>query len=137
MDDTVWFSRHMPAVAPLCPSPKTRGTYKTPTMKRLRKRCNERCYYCGGQLGFRSATIDHIYPRSKGGQSDYHNLALACEPCNQLKGDRTVEEFRTMVAQFFFDGQYTGWVRRVGFNCFGLRFTTPPRVIFYFEERRL
>src|SRR5260221_11464225 len=39
--------------------------------------------------------LDHIVPRSRPGTSGrVSNLALACRPCNQEKGDRTAEEFR-------------------------------------------
>ncbi|RKU21073.1 hypothetical protein C6499_22855 [Candidatus Poribacteria bacterium] len=34
-------------------------------------------------------TIDHIYPRSKGGADDPENLQFLCAACNSTKGDRT------------------------------------------------
>ena len=37
-------------------------------------------------------TIDHIVPRSKGGQNTWSNTACACPPCNQRKGDRDPHE---------------------------------------------
>jgi 5-methylcytosine-specific restriction endonuclease McrA len=38
--------------------------------------------------------LDHIVPRSRRGTSHrVSNLAPACRPCNQEKGDRTAEEF--------------------------------------------
>src|SRR5258705_1056280 len=38
--------------------------------------------------------LDHIVPRSRPGTSHRRsNLAPACRPCNQEKGDRTAEEF--------------------------------------------
>src|SRR5260221_8802683 len=38
--------------------------------------------------------LDHIVPRSRPGTSGrVSNLALACRPCDQEKGDRTAEEF--------------------------------------------
>jgi hypothetical protein len=39
-------------------------------------------------------TIDHIVPRSRGGQTAAGNLCAACFPCNQRKGNRTPEEAR-------------------------------------------
>lgn len=32
--------------------------------------------------------VDHIYPVSKGGKADYHNLITSCNKCNDCKGDR-------------------------------------------------
>ena len=48
------------------------------------------CKYCGKELSFREATIDHIKPKSRGGNSNIKNLCLACYPCNQNKGTRRV-----------------------------------------------
>ena len=53
-----------------------------------------KCFYCGSQLGGfepgvkgKKATIDHVYPKSKGGSDDISNKVLACQECNQRKGD--------------------------------------------------
>lgn len=48
------------------------------------------CEYCRSQARFSSDpfTIDHIKPRSLGGQSIEDNLALSCCGCNQHKGWR-------------------------------------------------
>ncbi|MHB8295093.1 MAG: RNA-guided endonuclease IscB [Acidimicrobiales bacterium] len=54
------------------------------------------CTYCGASgvgKGSVPLNIDHIHPRSKGGSDRVSNLALACIPCNQAKGNRPVEEF--------------------------------------------
>jgi 5-methylcytosine-specific restriction endonuclease McrA len=41
------------------------------------------------------ATIDHRYPRSKGGDPfDPKNMVIACVTCNQKKDDRTEISFR-------------------------------------------
>ena len=44
------------------------------------------CAYCGDDLG-RLATLDHIYPKSKGGLTHRANLVPACFPCNISKSD--------------------------------------------------
>lgn len=64
---------------------------------------NGNCYYCGvgfygfsgmhsdGRTkanGYAKATIDHVKPRSKGGESRLDNYVLACVQCNSTKGDK-------------------------------------------------
>ncbi|MCX5066733.1 HNH endonuclease [Micromonospora lupini] len=51
-------------------------------------RDGRRCGYCSGP----AATVDHILPRSRGGQNTWRNTVSACAPCNQAKGDRTPAE---------------------------------------------
>jgi 5-methylcytosine-specific restriction endonuclease McrA len=52
------------------------------------------CQYCFAQPGRARLTIDHILPRSRGGETRWDNIVTACEPCNRRKGDRTPEEAR-------------------------------------------
>lgn len=56
---------------------------------RLYKRDGHQCTYCGSK---RNLTIDHIIPKSKGGQNTWMNLITSCSTCNRLKGDKTPEE---------------------------------------------
>ena len=49
-----------------------------------------RCVYCGTSSG--RLTLDHVVPRSKGGESVWENVVTACAPCNLHKGDRTLEQ---------------------------------------------
>ncbi|MFZ9629341.1 MAG: HNH endonuclease [Ilumatobacteraceae bacterium] len=46
------------------------------------------CQYCGGYAD----SIDHVVPRSRGGQNTWENVAAACRPCNLRKRDRTPTE---------------------------------------------
>jgi 5-methylcytosine-specific restriction endonuclease McrA len=50
-----------------------------------------RCAYCGASG--RPLQVDHIVPRSRGGTDRLTNLTVACEPCNQAKGNRTAAQF--------------------------------------------
>ena len=36
-------------------------------------------------------TIDHIFPRNKGGENTWENLVAACGECNTKKGDNLLE----------------------------------------------
>ena len=49
-----------------------------------------KCVYCGSAGG--RLTLDHVVPRSRGGDSVWENVVTACAPCNLRKGDRTLEE---------------------------------------------
>ena len=46
---------------------------------------DSRCRYCDRELTERTATIDHIRPRSRGGGNGKRNLTLSCKRCNMLK----------------------------------------------------
>lgn len=49
------------------------------------------CFYCGKFApNPQYLTIDHIYPKSKGGSEGVGNLALVCWLCNQTKGGEVV-----------------------------------------------
>jgi len=52
------------------------------------------CQYCGRRLDSARLTIDHVIPRSRGGQTVWENVLAACDRCNDRKGDRTPEEAR-------------------------------------------
>ena len=51
------------------------------------RRAGNRCEYCQlpAQLQVGGFEVDHILPRSRGGQTDLANLALACPHCNARK----------------------------------------------------
>lgn len=50
-----------------------------------------RCRYCGTEC-FEDLTIDHVFPRSRGGSDNPSNLVVACRSCNSRKSDKTPEE---------------------------------------------
>lgn len=58
--------------------------------KNILRRDNHKCQYCG--RSDLPLTIDHLIPKSKGGQDTWENLVAACIKCNNKKGDRTLEE---------------------------------------------
>ncbi|MER5222402.1 RNA-guided endonuclease IscB [Streptomyces flaveus] len=49
------------------------------------------CAYCGA-IGV-PLQVEHIRPKARGGSDRVSNLTLACEPCNQAKSAKPVEEF--------------------------------------------
>ena len=58
-------------------------------------RDDSRCQYCGGHAD----SIDHVMPRSRGGEHVWENVAAACRPCNLRKRDRTPEEANMRLAR--------------------------------------
>ena len=50
------------------------------------------CQYCGKHQSKNAGTIDHVFPRSRGGKTDYLNCVTCCKECNGRKGDRTPDE---------------------------------------------
>jgi len=65
-------------------------------MKRSRiyMRDKFRCQYCGEKKGLAELTLDHILPRSRGGDNSPLNIVTACIRCNNRKSNRTPEEAR-------------------------------------------
>ena len=65
-------------------------------MKRLRiyMRDKFRCQYCGEKKTAQALTLDHILPRSRGGDNSPVNIVTACINCNTRKGNRTPDEAR-------------------------------------------
>lgn len=61
-----------------------------PTRKSIFTRDGYRCAYCGASNA--PLTIDHIVPRVRGGTNEWENLVCCCTHCNNLKGDRTLED---------------------------------------------
>ena len=61
-----------------------------PTRANILLRDDETCQYCGKRG--RDLTLDHIIPRSRGGQSTWENLVACCRTCNGRKGNHLLKE---------------------------------------------
>jgi 5-methylcytosine-specific restriction endonuclease McrA len=68
--------------------PVSRIASHKPSKSMIYKRDENKCQYCGST---RHLTIDHVIPKSKGGDDSWFNLALACSQCNTKKGDKLLE----------------------------------------------
>lgn len=51
-------------------------------------RDGSRCQYCGRDAD----SIDHVVPRSRGGEHAWDNVVAACRRCNLTKGNRLLHE---------------------------------------------
>ncbi|MFG6101224.1 RNA-guided endonuclease IscB [Leptothoe sp. EHU-05/26/07-4] len=68
------------------------GTLQGYTVREyLLEKWGRQCAYCGKTDT--ALEIEHIHPKSKGGSNRVSNLTLACNRCNQSKGNRDVEDF--------------------------------------------
>lgn len=69
---------------------------RRPTIRLTRKnvmlRDGHQCQYCSRRPPIRDLNIDHVLPRSRGGEDSWENLVTACRPCNLRKGWRTPDE---------------------------------------------
>ncbi len=63
-----------------------------PTKAGIFRRDRGLCGYCGRQVPFAEATLDHVIPQSQGGFDTWENLVNACRRCNQKKANRTPEQ---------------------------------------------
>jgi 5-methylcytosine-specific restriction endonuclease McrA len=55
-------------------------------------RDNNQCQYCGKKFSTTDLSLDHVVPRSQGGQSSWENIVCACIKCNVKKGGRTPKQ---------------------------------------------
>jgi len=82
-------------MTPLLPTPKhylfNLITMTSPEAKRLWRRAikehfNCHCAYCGKPYQLHELTLDHVRPKTEGGEDLTSNLVPACKACNQGKG---------------------------------------------------
>ena len=52
-----------------------------------------KCAYCDKDLDVKSATIDHIVPKFKGGHNVKSNMVCSCSKCNRSKGSVLLEDW--------------------------------------------
>jgi 5-methylcytosine-specific restriction endonuclease McrA len=52
-----------------------------------------RCVYCGRVLPADELSVDHVQPRSRGGDRSAGNLVTACRACNVIKGRRRISSY--------------------------------------------
>jgi 5-methylcytosine-specific restriction endonuclease McrA len=113
---------------------------------RLYNKTNGCCAYCGCELHNGNFQIDHIIPKRRGSNSQYHsnynkekgsdnenNLIACCGSCNSSKSDLDLEDFRERVLDRIkrlndYSTEYNIAKR------FGLIKELDIPIIFYFEK---
>lgn len=66
------------------------------TRENVYRRDGYQCIYCGENKS-KLLTIDHIIPKSKGGENTWQNMVTACKKCNNIKSDLSVEDFGKVI----------------------------------------
>ena len=64
--------------------------------EKLGKQHGKVCNACGMD-NYANLEIDHIVPKSKGGQDIYENYQLLCGNCNRIKGNKPMEYLRMKI----------------------------------------
>lgn len=85
-------------------------------------RDGNRCQYCGKKSPTSELSLDHIIPRSRGGQSTWENVCCCCLKCNIRKGGRSPDEANMrlialprrphrnpVISVKLTDGRYASW----------------------------
>lgn len=80
---------------------------------RAMKAQDNKCFYCSRQMyhalthetkdyGFNSsrATIEHRIPKCLGGSETWKNKVMTCDPCNNMKGQLSEEEYLSELGAF-------------------------------------
>jgi 5-methylcytosine-specific restriction endonuclease McrA len=55
-------------------------------------RDHNKCQYCGHSFPTSELSLDHVVPKSRGGQTCWENIVCCCVACNVKKGGRTPTE---------------------------------------------
>ncbi|MCM1981918.1 HNH endonuclease [Lyngbya confervoides] len=73
-------------------------TWKVPPVNRreVLRRDKNTCQYCGSR---KDLTLDHVIPRSRGGQHTWDNVVTACASCNGRKGNQILEHSPLILRQ--------------------------------------
>ena len=55
--------------------------------RNLFARDSHRCQYCGDMLPNSQLSLDHVMPRSRGGETSWENVVCSCKTCNTKRAD--------------------------------------------------
>jgi len=81
-----------------------------PTRAGIMLRDSYTCQYCGATKSKHELTMDHVFPRSRGGSHDWDNLTTACKPCNHQKGNCSPSEAGMKLMRRPFEPTYVALV---------------------------
>ena len=93
---TVTSEFRLPSVIVIDKFVKYRPTSLVCSKKNVMWRDQYICQYCNKQFLEKDLSVDHMLPKSRGGERTWTNLVTACKKCNQKKANRTPEEAKMM-----------------------------------------
>ena len=68
-----------------------------------------KCNGCRLQFEIKNLTIDHVLPRTKGGQDNIENLQLLCGNCNSTKGNRNMDYLNAKLTAIRHETRYNSF----------------------------
>ena len=83
------------------------------------------CALCHAPLDEFNRTVDHIFPKSRGGKLNNDNKLPVCKPCNQLKANMSIMEFKRAVSAMIYlentsFNKKIGYLKKIRMNVDGI-----------------
>jgi hypothetical protein len=89
------------------------GERKRRARKRLLLAQGGVCFYCPRALDETTATLDHLVAKSRGGSNGADNLVVACDRCNRMKKNNSVESHLKVLADAFSGAARARFMKKV------------------------
>ena len=67
------------------------------------------CQYCGNS----AESIDHIIPKSKGGENVWSNVVACCKKCNLIKADKLLNQTILKLKNFPIKPEGNFWIKTI------------------------
>ena len=90
-----------------------------------------KCAYCDKELDTKSATIDHIVPKFKGGHNVKSNMICSCSKCNRSKGSVLLEDWYNPSNSYYSEerlGKIKHWIED---NSLSIKVLSPDKATPY------
>ena len=71
-----------------------------PSRRNIYERDKYTCQYCMTSQPYSKLTLDHVIPKSKGGDYSWSNIVCCCKKCNQRKGNKMPDNIGMTPAGF-------------------------------------
>jgi 5-methylcytosine-specific restriction endonuclease McrA len=81
------------------PQPRTQRSFTPDELLEKFAANNSRCFLTGREINLensQSYSLDHLHPRSKGGENTLDNCNIVCKAANFAKSDLTLQEFQQL-----------------------------------------